>query len=84
MKTLEGDDHYKSKEFQNQHKYAFFKILTDYHKQYYHTNNTKLDISENIQKRTTKYLEESCDVVGWFRENYSLDNNTDNNGNFDI
>ena len=36
-----------------------------------------MEISENTKKNTLAYLEASCDIVAWFRENYSKDLNED-------
>jgi len=66
-----GNDFYKTNEFKNQYKFAFFKILTDYHKQYHFFQNDSIKLSNDILIRTNKYLEESCDIVEWFKENYS-------------
>jgi hypothetical protein len=72
-----GNDYYKTADFKEKYKFAFFKILTEYHKKFYNDNNNTLEISENTKKNTLAYLEASCDIVAWFRENYSKDLNED-------
>ena len=68
---------YKTKEFQDKYKFALFKILTKYHKKYYHEQNSILQISESIKLRTNLYLENSCDLVGWFQFEYRKDEPND-------
>ena len=68
-----GDDYYKTAEFKDKYKFAFFKILTEYHKQYHIIQGDCIKLSEDIKTRTNKYLEESCDIVEWYKENYSKD-----------
>ena len=57
-------------EFQEKHKYALLKILFEKHKDFH--KNKKLYICESIQKRTENYLEMSCNIISWFKDNYSL------------
>lgn len=66
---------YKTKEFQNKHKFALLKILMDEHKKYYKKNNSTLKIPKTIKERTSAYLEMSCNIVQWFKENYLKSNN---------
>jgi phage/plasmid-associated DNA primase len=61
---------YKTKEFQNKHKYALFKILIEEHKKYYKHNNNALTPPKSIVDRTQLYLEMSCNLVQWFKDNY--------------
>lgn len=61
---------YKTKEFQNKHKYALLKILFNQHKKYYKENNSILTLPRSISDRTKAYLESSCDIVQWFKDNY--------------
>jgi hypothetical protein len=70
---------YKTKDFQEQHKYALFKILADQHKIYYHEKNSVLQMPNSIKLRTQNYLEQSCDVVQWFKENYIHDSKIEDN-----
>ena len=62
----------KSIEFRDEHKYAFIKILMDAHIRYANNNYTFI-IPQSVKKRTDDYLEESCDILGWFNENYICD-----------
>jgi len=69
-----ADAYYKTTEFQEKYKFALFKIITDRHKIYYHTNNSVIKLASSIVSRTQSYLESCCDVVGWFKDNYTEDN----------
>jgi phage/plasmid-associated DNA primase len=62
---------YKTKEFQDKHKFALFKILSNVHKTY-KNNNYIINISPSIQSRTESYLELSCNILQWFKDNYIL------------
>ena len=64
---------YKTKEFQDQHKFALFKILTEYHMKFYHEQNSILQIADSVKLRTNQYLENSCDLVAWFQFEYKQD-----------
>ena len=64
---------YKTKEFQNKHRFAFFKILSNIHI-IYKKNNYTLNIAETIKFRTNSYLELSCNILQWFKDNYKLTN----------
>jgi hypothetical protein len=61
---------YKTKEFQQQHKFALIKILLLEHSKFYKKNNSTLKISQSIKDRTQSYLELSCNIVQWFKNNY--------------
>ena len=69
-----ADPYYKTTEFQEKYKFALFKIIVDRHKIYYHKNNSVIKLSPSIVSRTQSYLESCCDVVGWFKDNYTEDN----------
>ena len=69
---------YKTKEFQNKHCFALFKILIDIHKNY-KKNNYILNIAQTIKDRTNSYLELSCNILQWFKDNYEL---TDEKNNY--
>ena len=71
-----ADAYYKTTEFQEKYKFALFKIITDRHKIYYHTNNSVIKLASSIVSRTQSYLESCCDVVGWFKDNYTFEENT--------
>jgi hypothetical protein len=64
---------YKTKEFQDQHKFALFKILTEYHRKFYYEQNSILQIADSVKLRTNQYLENSCDLVAWFQFEYKQD-----------
>lgn len=64
---------YKTKEFQEQHKYALFKLLITYHRIFYHEQNSVLSICDSVKLRTNQYLENSCDLVAWFQFEYTQD-----------
>jgi len=70
---FKANPYFKTKDFQNQHKFALFKILTDEHKKFYKTNGSILNIPKSIVDRTNNYLELSCNIVQWFKENYEED-----------
>ena len=67
---------YKTKEFQEQHKFALLKILIDAHK-LFKGNNYILNIPKSIEERSKRHLEASCDIVEWFKENYNFDKRTE-------
>lgn len=60
---------YKEIEFQEKHKYALLKILMGEYKKY-KLNNSILIIPKSIEERTQTYLELSCNLVTWFKDNY--------------
>lgn len=64
-----ADQTYKTKDFQHKHKYALIKILLEEHKKY-KKNNYCLEIPKNVSERTQLYLEMSCNIVQWFKDNY--------------
>lgn len=65
---------YKTLNFQNKHKYALLKILMDEHRKY-STNKCILNIPKSVEDRTTSYLELSCNIVQWFKDNYEISDN---------
>ena len=67
-----ANDFYKTAEFRSKYKYALFKILIKYHKRYT-DNNCTIELSESVKINTQKYLEQQCDIVQWFKENYTKD-----------
>jgi len=67
---------YKTKEWQEQHKYALIKILLDKHKNYMN-NDSVLKIPSSIADRTRNYLELSCDIISWFKDTFELTENKD-------
>jgi phage/plasmid-associated DNA primase len=73
-----SNSEYKTKEFQNKHRFAFFKILTNIHS-IYKNNKYTLYIADTIKSRTNSYLELSCNILQWFKDNYRL---TDDKSDF--
>jgi len=60
---------FKEKTFQNKHKYALLKILFDEYKKY-KKNELRFNIPKSVIERTQTYLELSCNLVTWFKQNY--------------
>lgn len=60
---------YKTEEFKQKHKYALLKILMDEHKEYIN-NESIIELPKSIIDRTNKYLELSCNILQWFKDNY--------------
>jgi hypothetical protein len=50
------------------------KILFDQYK-IYKKNNYIFNVPQSIKERTQLYLELSCNIVQWFKDNYELTNN---------
>ena len=65
-----ANQEYKTKEFQQKHKFALFYILIKEHQKYLN-NNSILKLSKNIIERTYTYLELSCNILQWFKENFT-------------
>lgn len=61
---------YKTKEFQDTHKCALFKTLTEEHKKFI-DGGSVLKIASSIVERSKQYLVKSNDFMVWFLENYS-------------
>jgi hypothetical protein len=62
---------YKTPDFQQKHKYAIIYILLEEHKKL-KKNNYKLILPKSINERTQTYLELSCNIVQWFKDNYEF------------
>lgn len=69
-----ANPYYKTQDFQQKHKYALLKILMDEYK-IYNENNGLLQIPQSVEDRTKQYLELSCTIVQWFKDNYEFTNN---------
>jgi phage/plasmid-associated DNA primase len=69
-----ANPNFKTKEFKNKHKFALIKILLNEHKKYYKINKSILKMPKSIVERTQNYLEMSCNIVLWFKENYQNTN----------
>ena len=66
-----ANQNYKESIFQEKYKYALMKILMEEYKVYI-KNEKRLDIPRSIIDRTQTYLELSCNLVGWFKDNYEF------------
>jgi phage/plasmid-associated DNA primase len=64
-----ANSYYKTPEFQQKHKYALLYILFEEHKKL-KNNNYVLIMPKSINERTQTYLELSCNIVQWFKDNY--------------
>lgn len=71
-----ANSYYKESDFQQTHKYALLKILMNAYKKY-KKNNYSWKLPKSIEDRTALYLQLSCNIVTWFKENYELTNNKD-------
>lgn len=71
---FKANSNYKTEYFQNKHKYALLKILMNAYKRYKNEDST-LKMPESIKKRTDQYLEMSCNLLQWFKDNYELSEN---------
>jgi phage/plasmid-associated DNA primase len=65
---------YKTFDFQNKYKYALLKILFDKYKNY-KDNDYKFNIPNSVKERSQLYLELSCNILGWFKDNYDKTEN---------
>jgi phage/plasmid-associated DNA primase len=65
---------YKTREFQEKHKYALLKILMQEHSKYYKLNKSQFKLPQSIIDRSRQYLEMSCNIVEWFKDNYDETN----------
>jgi len=72
-KIFLADPYYKTVEFQEIHKFALMKILFEQYK-VYKKNNYLFDVPQSIKDRTQLYLELSCNIVQWFKDNYEITN----------
>jgi phage/plasmid-associated DNA primase len=84
---LSNEDHiylankdYKTKEFQDKHKFALLWILMEAYKGY-EAAGFKLVLPEFIKQRTAEYLEQSCDILQWFVDHYQIVKDTKNTEN---
>jgi phage/plasmid-associated DNA primase len=72
-----ANEFYKTDEFKKKYKYALLKILMNSYKQY-KENNFIFKVPKTIKDRTTQYLEMSCNILQWFKDNYKYtENKTD-------
>jgi len=66
-----ANPYFKTTEFQEKYKYALIKILFEQYK-IYQKNKYILNVPQSIKDRTQLYLEMSCNIVQWFKDNYEL------------
>ncbi len=66
-----ADPYYKTVEFQEIHKFALMKILFEQYN-IYKKSNYVFDVPQSIKDRTQLYLELSCNIVQWFKDNYEI------------
>ena len=74
LSAFKVNKEYKTDDFQNNHKRALIKILIEKYKNYA-KNGHKLKIPDHVKQRTDQYLESSCDILTWFKDNYEFSNN---------
>jgi phage/plasmid-associated DNA primase len=67
-----ANSHYKTSEFQQQHKFALIKILMGAYERYAKIGT--LIVPKSVDKRTKLYLELSCNIVQWFKDSYKFTN----------
>lgn len=68
---FKANSDYKTEYFQNKHKYALMQILMNAYTRY-RNNGSTLQMPDSIKKRTEQYLEMSCNLLQWFKDNYEL------------
>ena len=71
-----ANPYYKTTEFKEKYKFALLKILMDTYK-IYKKNNFVIEIPQTTIDRTKSYLEKSCNIPAWFKENYECTNDDD-------
>ncbi|AYV84787.1 MAG: DNA primase [Hyperionvirus sp.] len=69
-----GNEKYKDKNWQDQHKRALMKILFIAYKGYM-AREYRFDMPKSIADRTTAYLELSSNLLGWITESYEKTTN---------
>jgi phage/plasmid-associated DNA primase len=69
-----ANPYYKESDFQQKHKYALIKILMNAHKKY-KKNNYSWTLPKSVEDRTNLYLQMSCNILTWFKDNYKQTNN---------
>lgn len=74
--VFEANEYYKTKDFQEKHKFALLKILFNEHKKYLEQNSV-LKLPKSIEERTKNYLELSCLIIEFFKQNYEFTKNKD-------
>lgn len=69
-----ADIFYKETVFQEKHKFALIHILLNEYKKY-KQNGFVLTMPQSVAERTQTYLELSCNLVTWFKQNYEFTGN---------
>ena len=64
-----ANSYYKTDEFKIKYRYSLLKILMNAYKNY-KLNKHTFEIPKSIKERTTQYLEMSCNILQWFKDNY--------------
>lgn len=64
-----ANSYYKTQEFQEKYKFALLKVLMDSYEKF-RKNNYILKLPKTIDDRTKQYLEMSCGILQWFKDNY--------------
>lgn len=67
---------YKDEDFQENHKYAFLKLMMEAYKGY-QARNFKFDVPESVKNRTKAYLEMSSNIMNWINDEYEKTDNED-------
>jgi phage/plasmid-associated DNA primase len=65
---------FKETAFQEKHKFALIHILLNEYKKF-RQNGFKFDVPQSVADRTQNYLELSCNLVTWFKQNYEFTGN---------
>ena len=64
-----ANEYYKTDDFRKKYRFALLKILMNTYKEY-KKDNYIFSVPKSINQRTTQYLEMSCNIIQWFKENY--------------
>jgi len=64
-----ANEYYKTDDFRIKYRYALLKILMNVYKEY-KKDNYMFSIPKTIKERTAQYLEMSCNILQWFKDNY--------------
>jgi phage/plasmid-associated DNA primase len=65
-----ANPYFKTSEFQQKYKFALLKILMNEHYKFYKINKSILIPPKSVNERSLLYLELSCNIVQWFKDNY--------------
>jgi hypothetical protein len=71
--VFKGNKYYKTIDFKEKYKFAFFKILIKYWKVYLSQDmNIEKSLCKEIKDRTEAYLQNSNFIFAWFKEKYEF------------